>query len=261
MELLVIVSILLIAISYFYVASGEYEKSKIRELEIKKNIEICKFLEKEGILLLNKKYPLINFEYVYNYDDLDLNIATVYENIYNQFLNKNFIPNEQMLITWDNEVEYRITSYGKMPKDWQKRRYEVLVRDGFSCKRCGLKIDEKVAHIHHVHRRSDGGTHITSNLISLCRDCHTIQDGHEIMHTINTYFISYNSRKKIHLWNCKNKGYCKKIKTTLPKLISKGYTPCKICNPEKEHLKKKNDFNLSIYKEIKNLYNLYNIES
>ncbi|MEU6765892.1 HNH endonuclease [Streptomyces sp. NPDC046853] len=55
------------------------------------------------------------------------------------------------------------------PKDWSKRRTRTLVRDRFTCQRCGAKKDLEVDHIVPVAR---GGSWEPDNLWVLCKTCH-----------------------------------------------------------------------------------------
>lgn len=52
----------------------------------------------------------------------------------------------------------------------------VRERDGNTCRWCG---EPHAVEIHHIVYRSRGGTHDTSNLVSLCADCHRdVHAGH-----------------------------------------------------------------------------------
>jgi len=61
------------------------------------------------------------------------------------------------------------------PPDWDSRRRRVYRRDNYTCTNCGVgggdRGDEEL-HAHHVVPISKGGSHKTSNLTTLCRDCH-----------------------------------------------------------------------------------------
>jgi 5-methylcytosine-specific restriction endonuclease McrA len=68
----------------------------------------------------------------------------------------------------------KITDYSQQFKDprWQKRRLEILTRDGFRCTECG---DEKrMLHVHHLtyHKGVDVWDYLDRNLITLCDNCH-----------------------------------------------------------------------------------------
>jgi 5-methylcytosine-specific restriction protein A len=53
---------------------------------------------------------------------------------------------------------------------WNKLRKAVLARDKFRCANCGRWQGE--LHVHHVVPIAVGGTNVTTNLVTLCRDCH-----------------------------------------------------------------------------------------
>ena len=55
---------------------------------------------------------------------------------------------------------------------WQKKRLEILERDGWSCKFCGSS--EKTLHIHHLFyfKGKDPWEIHNGFLITLCEDCH-----------------------------------------------------------------------------------------
>jgi len=48
-------------------------------------------------------------------------------------------------------------------------RQEVLDRAGYRCERCR---ESGILHLHHILRRSQGGSHDASNLLALCPQCH-----------------------------------------------------------------------------------------
>jgi len=176
------------------------------------------------VVCLNKKHPFINFylsEDIKEYDDIE----TIVKELGNQFVSKEFNIGEQELITWENEHLNRQTQDGKMPIDWRFRREIVFNRDEQICRRCGQALAIATAHIHHIIRRNDGGHHSTNNLITLCKNCHSLQDKHEIMYTIGNYYIS--SSATIHTANCGYKRNSRLIKTTLPRLLGEGYRSCK----------------------------------
>ena len=55
---------------------------------------------------------------------------------------------------------------------WNTREY-VLYRDGHKCRVCGGKSKDSILEVHHIIRRSDGGTNRPDNLVTLCSHCHT----------------------------------------------------------------------------------------
>ena len=61
------------------------------------------------------------------------------------------------------------------PSDWDSRRKNVYQRDDYTCQNCGAMGGPQghaELHAHHIVPKSRGGTHATSNLISLCSECH-----------------------------------------------------------------------------------------
>jgi hypothetical protein len=61
------------------------------------------------------------------------------------------------------------------PPDWKGRRKEVLARDDYTCRDCGVtstRVDGIPFDVDHIVPKSDGGSHALSNLQTLCRSCH-----------------------------------------------------------------------------------------
>jgi 5-methylcytosine-specific restriction endonuclease McrA len=62
------------------------------------------------------------------------------------------------------------------PSDWPKLRVRVYRRDDYQCQSCGAeggnKSDNEL-HAHHIVPISDDGTHNISNLLTLCKECHS----------------------------------------------------------------------------------------
>lgn len=62
------------------------------------------------------------------------------------------------------------------PSDWDARRKEVYQRDNYTCQNCGITSEGSNGvelHAHHIVPKSHGGSHRKSNLVTLCRDCHS----------------------------------------------------------------------------------------
>jgi hypothetical protein len=57
-------------------------------------------------------------------------------------------------------------------RDFDNTRQFVLCRDKYECQACHGKSRDKVLEVHHIVYRSNGGTDIPSNLITLCSKCH-----------------------------------------------------------------------------------------
>lgn len=137
---------------------------------------------------------------------------------------------------WENELKYRETTNGRSPHDWNTRRELVFQRDQESCFRCGLSEKIDTCHIHHIVRRAHGGNHALDNLVTLCKSCHVLMDGHDKMKTYTKYRIT---KKTIHTLSCKKGRSGKVITTTYGNLREKNYNYCKICNPWEVHENKK----------------------
>jgi len=59
------------------------------------------------------------------------------------------------------------------PEITKELRAYVLERDNELCQICG----KSGSHLHHVNYKSKGGPNCANNLITLCVDCHTGDDG------------------------------------------------------------------------------------
>ena len=73
----------------------------------------------------------------------------------------------------------------KHPK-WQKKRLEILSRDGFKCQKC--KDGETTLHVHHeiYSNGKKPWEYDNKNLTTLCSDCHdTISWHHELVKNEN----------------------------------------------------------------------------
>ena len=63
-------------------------------------------------------------------------------------------------------------------------REEVLRRDNYRCRECGIRVILGKAlkqHTHHIQPKSAGGPETLDNLITLCEPCHTTKLGHMFM--------------------------------------------------------------------------------
>lgn len=72
------------------------------------------------------------------------------------------------------------SSYADKLKDprWQKKRLEVMERDGFACRDCGEK--SKTLHVHHcIYERGGPWNTTPMYLLTLCHDCHETREGLE----------------------------------------------------------------------------------
>ncbi|WP_218043192.1 HNH endonuclease [Embleya hyalina] len=71
----------------------------------------------------------------------------------------------QLRKSWDRPSARNLSR----PSDFRTRRTRALVRDRWTCQRCGARTELEVDHIVPVSR---GGTWDLSNLLTLCRACH-----------------------------------------------------------------------------------------
>lgn len=70
---------------------------------------------------------------------------------------------------WERKV------YKPKDVDYQLRvlpRGKVLQRDKYTCQSCRKRLAARLLSIHHIIPRSDGGTNVMYNLITLCHSCH-----------------------------------------------------------------------------------------
>ena len=56
------------------------------------------------------------------------------------------------------------------PPDWEERQRQVVDRDGEQCNKCG---NWSQLHLHHIKPLSKGGSNKITNLILLCKNCHS----------------------------------------------------------------------------------------
>ena len=71
-----------------------------------------------------------------------------------------------------NSKKYKITSKKERLLMNDKLRYDVLKRDNFSCKICGITAkDGAKLHVDHIVPVSKGGQTTISNLQTLCDRC------------------------------------------------------------------------------------------
>jgi len=86
------------------------------------------------------------------------------------------------------------TKFASQYKDprWQKKRLEILGRDGFCCKSCGES--GRTLHVHH--KIYTYGKMVwdydDNNLITLCDDCH--ESIHEEYQSINNAILDFRER-------------------------------------------------------------------
>lgn len=152
-------------------------------------------------------------------------------------VNKKFTEDQEQLykVFLSNWVENKGKQYEKSqgyPIDWKIRRQAVLSRDNLTCQSCGNQFGSqfiataydwewiflnsnsetnrqpevgyvcKGAHVHHIVKVSNGGTHELSNLKLLCESCHIQQDGHKALHRrvkTDVYNRTYTKNNKLKI--------------------------------------------------------------
>ncbi len=243
-------------------------EEKFQQLKDKRNeyINSISPIIKENYLRLTKaiidKYPLVNFNFPSINEILEgipisvdtrMSLKSVVDEAFrpiitiseNDYLNANLA----IMNVYDNSTEANSLTVKEKnknnineadPPDWQKIRELVYERDNHSCKRCGTNVELKYSHTHHLIRRSQGGDHSLNNLITLCRDCHSLMSGHSPMQGFRDYYISTSG-----IIHCSE--FCAGINATktrgsLTYLEHQGYTPCSKCQPEKAHFKAISDW-------------------
>jgi hypothetical protein len=147
------------------------------------------------------------------------------------------------------EKENNCTKDGKNPSDWSIRRSLVWRRDQMKCQCCGMYLNLEECHIHHIQRRSDGGTHELTNLVTLCKDCHTKMPGHEKMKAYTSYYVG----RKIHTPNCRYAKRASRVIATYSNLRKKGIEPCKICCPWERNEWKISNYRMQFEDDIENI--------
>lgn len=60
-----------------------------------------------------------------------------------------------------------------------KVRAAVLLRDDYSCRKCGRYVGAS-GELHHLLKRSQGGQHTEDNLVTLCHEHHGWAESHPL---------------------------------------------------------------------------------
>lgn len=80
-------------------------------------------------------------------------------------------------------------TYSEKLKDprWQRRRLEILERDGWKCRQC--ESEDRTLHVHHCYyiKGREPWEYAEELLFSLCENCHTYTE------KINKLLCKYNS--------------------------------------------------------------------
>lgn len=69
-------------------------------------------------------------------------------------------------------------------KRWERARFLAKRRDGFKCAQCGSRNKLEVHHVKRVRDAPDLAFDL-NNLLTLCRDCHTVETDKELGRTPN----------------------------------------------------------------------------
>ena len=73
----------------------------------------------------------------------------------------------------NQKVVYRAKTARPKEDDWAALREKVLLRDGYTCRKCGVSLRNTMyREIHHIIPVSRGGSNKMFNLLSLCTPCH-----------------------------------------------------------------------------------------
>lgn len=88
---------------------------------------------------------------------------------------------KEMYETCEKKRDWRRGVYGRREQqkldktEWEAIRERCMLRDSYTCQRCGKKFGTH-AHlsVHHIIPRSEGGSNDLSNLITLCCKCHDL---------------------------------------------------------------------------------------
>lgn len=79
----------------------------------------------------------------------------------------------------------------------KRKKRKIKLRDGPGCLVCGLESPDLT--IHHIKKKSDGGSNDISNLVLLCEDCHC--------------YWHQNESKDFLLWVEQTRTYLRKMLT------------------------------------------------
>lgn len=80
---------------------------------------------------------------------------------------------------------------------WQKKRLEILNRDGFKCRACGG--EDEMLHVHHLRylKARDPWDYNNSSLVTLCHVCHDMEHA-EFQAAKHTLIDSFRDRGALH---------------------------------------------------------------
>ena len=153
----------------------------LKEIEQITDKTDSKIIEKIGFSeeKFNKIEKRIIDEIIINESIYDISINVVVSYITNSgkySYKKNKIVKYQELcdiyMQWRNSKKYDETSKRERKYMNDKLRYDVIKRDGFKCKKCGISAkDGAKLHVDHIIPVSKGGKTTISNLQTLCDRC------------------------------------------------------------------------------------------
>jgi 5-methylcytosine-specific restriction endonuclease McrA len=68
---------------------------------------------------------------------------------------------------------FRLIDHDQAPQEWKIKfsRYHILIRDGFTCQYCAVKLPRHELTIDHIVPRSKGGGTTWENCVAACRTC------------------------------------------------------------------------------------------
>jgi len=76
---------------------------------------------------------------------------------------------------WREFSEKAAIEYGRLVFYQSDIRQKVLDRDDYTCQLCFAKGNSRF-HVHHIMKRSEGGTDHLDNLVVVCPKCHRLAD-------------------------------------------------------------------------------------
>ncbi len=75
-----------------------------------------------------------------------------------------------------NNFNWQFPEYCNGDKErWKELSDKCKVRDNYTCKFCGSKVNLQA---HHIVSKANGGRDVLSNLITVCKDCHAKKHNH-----------------------------------------------------------------------------------
>lgn len=83
----------------------------------------------------------------------------------------------------ENHPNWKGGTYIRNQKEWKEIRKKARKRDNFTCRRCGIKERElgQKLDVHHIVPLNEGGRNDLSNLVTLCRSCHSLVEQNKEM--------------------------------------------------------------------------------